>query len=273
MIPRAHVTAWRNRAPWPDDDLVEQDLVLSRALVEVFQDVSLGAELGFRGGTALHKMVLDRPSRYSEDIDLVQLQEGPIRSIMQAIHARLDPWLGSPSTRQGPSGVKLIYAFESESEPRSRRKLKVEIHTREHFTVHGVERRELEVKNPWFTGTAGVPIYRAEELLGTKLRALYQRKKGRDLFDLALSLDQLELSHDRVVECFRRYTRSAPVTRAQFEANLAAKMQDSAFTEDLRPLLPAGVSFDLNAAYLRVSESLIAHLPGARWKGGDVDRE
>ena len=119
MIPRAYVTAWRNRAPWPDDDLVEQDLVLSRALVEMFSHPVVAAELAFRGGTALHKLIFESPLRYSEDIELVQVQAGPIREVMQAIHEQLDVWLGPPSTRQGATGVKMIYAFESESEPKS----------------------------------------------------------------------------------------------------------------------------------------------------------
>ncbi|MGH2469017.1 MAG: nucleotidyl transferase AbiEii/AbiGii toxin family protein [Chloroflexota bacterium] len=42
------------------------------------------------------------------------------------------------------------------------------------------------MKSPWFTGSADVPTFALEELLGTKLRALYQRRKGRDLFDLVL---------------------------------------------------------------------------------------
>jgi predicted nucleotidyltransferase component of viral defense system len=188
VIPRAHITAWRKRAPWPDDDLVEQDLVLSRALVEMFSHPVAAAALAFRGGTALHKLIFEAPLRYSEDIDLVQLPAGPIREVMQAIHDRLDGWLGKPSTSQGATGVKMIYAFDSESEPRGRRKLKVEIHTREHFTVLGLEGAPFAVSNPWFTGAVRIPIYRPEELIGTKLRALYQRKKGRDLFDLAQSV-------------------------------------------------------------------------------------
>lgn len=43
MIPRAHVTAWRANAPWSNDAQVEQDLVLSRALVEIFSDPLLNA--------------------------------------------------------------------------------------------------------------------------------------------------------------------------------------------------------------------------------------
>lgn len=267
MIPRAYVTAWRNRAPWPDEGLVEQDLVLSRALVEMFSHPVVAAELAFRGGTALHKLIFETPLRYSEDIDLVQVQAGPIHELMQAIHQQLDGWLDSPSTRQGATGVKMIYAFESESEPRSRRKLKVEIQTREHSTVLGLDALPFAVSNPWFTGDVRVPIYRPEELIGTKLRALYQRKKGRDLFDLFQSLTQLDLAQDQVIDCFLRYTEPTPVSRAEFEANLADKARDPAFTQDVRPLLAPGTTWELDAAYRVVSDQLVARIPGAPWKG------
>ena len=73
MIPRAHVTAWRASAPWPTDAQVEQDLVLSRALVEMFSSADVAQAVAFRGGTALHKIFLGSPGRYSEDNDLVQV--------------------------------------------------------------------------------------------------------------------------------------------------------------------------------------------------------
>ena len=55
MIPQADIVAWRRVAPWADDGMVEQDLVLSCALVEIFSDATVAAGLAFRGGTALHK--------------------------------------------------------------------------------------------------------------------------------------------------------------------------------------------------------------------------
>ena len=67
MIPRAHITAWRSIAPWSTDAQVEQDLVLSRALVEIYTDPALASSLAFRGGTALHKLYLSPALRYSED--------------------------------------------------------------------------------------------------------------------------------------------------------------------------------------------------------------
>ncbi len=37
MIPRAYITEWRSHAPWIQDAWVEQDLVISRAIVEIFR--------------------------------------------------------------------------------------------------------------------------------------------------------------------------------------------------------------------------------------------
>ena len=72
MIPEAAITHWRNVAPWPQDVQVEQDLMLSRALIEIFREPKLSKSVRLRGGTALHKLFFSPGQRYSEDIDLVQ---------------------------------------------------------------------------------------------------------------------------------------------------------------------------------------------------------
>lgn len=77
MIPQANITAWRAHAPWADDAQVEQDLVLTRALIAIFSDQKLAASVALRGGTALQKLFIQHPCRYSEDIDLVQMDPGP----------------------------------------------------------------------------------------------------------------------------------------------------------------------------------------------------
>ena len=58
MIPRAYITEWRSHAPWIQDAWVEQDLVISRAIVEIFRSPYLRKKLAFRGGTALYKLYL-----------------------------------------------------------------------------------------------------------------------------------------------------------------------------------------------------------------------
>ena len=73
MIPIAFITEWRKHAPFSQSAWVEQDLVISRALVEMFRVPAVADRLAFRGGTALHKLFLTPAVRYSEDIDLVQI--------------------------------------------------------------------------------------------------------------------------------------------------------------------------------------------------------
>jgi len=93
MIPRANITAWRVHAPWPSNEQVEQDLILSRSLVAMFSHDIVAEQALFRGGTALHKLFFSISGRYSEDIDLVQRNAGPIGKLVDAIRETLDPWL------------------------------------------------------------------------------------------------------------------------------------------------------------------------------------
>jgi predicted nucleotidyltransferase component of viral defense system len=271
LIPRANITAWRAAAPWPTDEQVEQDLVLCRALVEMFHRKLVAEGAVFRGGTALHKLFFARGRRFSEDIDLIQRDAGPIGALVDSIRVALDPWLGSPKWKQGPGRFTLLYRFETSFAPVSTRKLKVEINTREHFAVLGVDTQPLTVANPWFTGTARVPVYQLDELLATKLRALYQRRKGRDLYDLWLGLGTKQASPARIVECFRCYLAhdGTAISRAEFEANLDAKLASTPFLEDLQPLVFEGEGYEPVSAAKIVREVLIARLPGDPWKGAD----
>lgn len=269
MIPQANITAWRTVAPWADDAQVEQDLVLSRAVVELFAAPDLAGRLALRGGTALNRLFIQPACRYSEDIDLVQARPGPIGEILDAIRPRLDPWLGKPARSRAEGGVTLTYRFESEIAPVRPLRLKIEINTREHFAVLGWQHRQLVVENPWFNGRAEVTTYELDELLGTKLRALYQRRKGRDLFDLWLCLSRTMLDPQRVITCFTEYLnrQGHSVSRAEFERNLHDKENAPAFLHDIRPLLRADVQYDAQTAMQAVREVLIEELPGEPWRG------
>lgn len=269
MIPRDYITAWRSQAPWAQDFQVEQDLALSRALVEIFSEPILADGLAFRGGTALHKLHLKSAVRYSEDIDLVQNDAGPAGPIMNTLRDVLDSWLGQPQWRQTKGRVSLVYRFESENTPPMRMRLKVEINTREHFSILGFERIPFSVDSPWFRGSSDIVTYPLDEILATKLRALYQRKKGRDLFDLASALGSGRMDADCVVKVFMAYMErnGNPVTRAQFERNLSIKLHDPRFCADIEPLLSQGCHWNVDEASRDISEQFIALLPGAPWKG------
>jgi predicted nucleotidyltransferase component of viral defense system len=105
---------------------------------------------------------------------------------MKAIREVLDPWLGEPAYKKGPGRVNMVYRFTTEIEPVRVARIKTEINTastREHFSVRTLEQHQHTVESRWFSGDASVLTYALDELLGTKLRALYQRKQGRDLFE------------------------------------------------------------------------------------------
>lgn len=267
MIPSDLIAEWRAKTRWATDEQVEQDLILCRALVAIFEDAELAGAVALRGGTALHKLHFSPSRRYSEDIDLVQLRPGPIGSTIDRMRARLDNWLGEPKREQG-QGVRLIYRFESEIPPVVRLRLKIETNTREHFAVRGTTKRPFEVDSRWWRGSASITTFEIEELLGTKLRALYQRKKGRDLFDLCVALES-GVAPAAIVDIFRRYMKKEKheVTRAIFQQNLATKIHLPSFVDDIPILLPTGATFDLAAGMGRVQQEIVALLPGEPWKG------
>lgn len=267
MIPRDLITEWSLVAPWVQSYQVEQDLVICRALVDIFNHPLLGRSLAFRGGTALFKLHL--PSvRYSEDIDLVQIKAGPIGALMESLRAVLDPWLGEPKWKQTQGRVTFRYKFDSEDGlPLT---LKIEINTREHFTVYGYQKIPLRLDSRWFSGSADILTYELDELLGTKTRALYQRKKGRDLFDLwfALMNGIPEPDIGRIIGCFLKYMEHGgfPISRALFEKNLFEKKLDEKFNADIQPLLTSGCDWNFAQAFDCIMERLIARLPGDPWQ-------
>lgn len=263
MIPQAYITEWSQHVPWQTNEQVEQDLVICRALVEIFSDGYLSNSLAFRGGTALHKLYLQPQPRYSEDIDLVQITSEPFGPIVDRIREKL-AFLGEPIRKSKAHNFTLIYRFESEFPPSIRLRLKVEANTREHFSVLGLEQFPFEVKSSWFSGSCDLTTYSLEELLGTKLRALYQRKKGRDLFDMFITLSQQPgLDIDKLLHCYREYMKFSvenPPSQREYILNMEAKMKDAEFLGDTTALLRPEIPFDSSEAYDLLKTQLIEKL-------------
>lgn len=262
MIPGAIITEWRAHSPWTSAAHVEQDLIIARALVELYSSPEFSAHMLFRGGTALHKLILHPSARYSEDLDFVQIRPEPIGPILNIIRAQIDPWLGEPRHQHSARGTTLTYRVQSELPPVTPLRLKIEINTREHFQVFGVERRAFAVATRWFTGAGDIPTYALDELLGTKLRALYQRRKGRALFDLWLGLTQGGADPARIATAFHAYLTAEghAVSAGQLRQNLAAKMNDASFLSDVPSLLRPGVVYDAGEAHALVESELLTRL-------------
>lgn len=162
MINRTAIQQWSEHAPWIDNAQIEQDLIICRALVSIFNDEFLASQLAFRGGTALHKLYLSPQPRYSEDIDLVQINPGPIKPIMYRLGEVLD-WLPDRVTKQKRYNNTMLFRVESEIPPTVQIRLKVEINCFEHFNVLGLTKIPFKVENSWFTGEAELTTYHFED--------------------------------------------------------------------------------------------------------------
>lgn len=251
MIPKPYIAQWQDYAPWKQFYQVEQDLIISRALVELFSDDFLTENLAFRGGTALHKLFLNPAPRYSEDIDLVQIKPGPIKPIMERIGKVIDFFEEDRRTQNRGHGIKALYRFTSEYEG-IRLRLKLEINCKEHFNILEWVEVPFEIESEWFSGRTQIRTYNINELLGTKLRALFQRSKGRDLFDLHYAKEHHELNYDEIILCFKQYTRFStnkrPPSKKEFLINLGEKENDLNFTGDMEGLLRPGIEYDHHTA-------------------------
>ncbi|WP_281335976.1 nucleotidyl transferase AbiEii/AbiGii toxin family protein [Flavobacterium eburneipallidum] len=256
MIPQSYITAWRKQAPWQENYQVEQDLIIQRALIALFSNEFIRERLAFRGGTALHKLFLAPAARYSEDIDLVQIKAEPFGTIIDNIREQLS-FLGKPRIKQKEHNNTIVYTIQSEDDVPI--KLKIEVNTREHFSVYGLQDIPVKLDSEWDNGEALVPTYGLDELLATKLRALYQRKKGRDLFDLWYALNNADVNVEKLIEAFKHYMAEEGnhVTQKEFLENMDKKIEDPDFRGDMNGLLRSGIEYEVNEAYEYVKTNLL----------------
>ncbi|MCL2464761.1 MAG: nucleotidyl transferase AbiEii/AbiGii toxin family protein [Micrococcales bacterium] len=216
MIPTDAVTAWSVDHPWSTRTQVEQDLLLSRAICAIADDEYLGAELVFRGGTALHKLHLPRPWCFSEDLDYVRSSDTGIATLTRTL-TQLGEHLGFQVGTRVSEHPKVYWRATSVDGIPIR--LKIEVNTHERVSALPLIRVEHAVASSWWAGTAAVQTYQPAELVATKIRALYQRSKGRDLFDLWLALEYLHLDPMAILDAFGPY-RPAGMTAQRAIDNL-----------------------------------------------------
>jgi predicted nucleotidyltransferase component of viral defense system len=277
-ITRRDVIAHQSVVPWPSQIQVEQDLLLCRAMVALFDDSFLQSQIAMRGGTLLHKVHLAPPSRYSEDIDLVVVGDRPEGHIRKALNRVLKGVLGSPkqsvwedlklairNTVKPSRVLRMTYAIPSLMEPGKSLEVVVEANVTERTPYRPVVKIPFEFPFRDSVVRTQVNGYDIHEMLGTKLRALFQRRRGRDLFDLhrALTLAKRPVVPAKIIESFRHYLKleGSVAGRAEFVALLDAHLADRGFCSDMNPLLRVGITYDPQQAGKYVKTNLLSLLP------------
>lgn len=280
MIPitRQDILFHQSVVPWSAQYQIEQDLLLCHAVAALFDDSFLSTQIAMRGGTLLHKVHLAPAARYSEDIDLVVVGSRPEEHIRRAIRRVLAEVLGRPKAsvwdtislairnQVKPSRVlRMTYSVRSIMEPSRLLNIVVEANV----TERKPHRSAVAVSFSFpFRGEiiqTNINGFDIHEMLGTKMRAMFQRRRGRDLFDLYWALNSYERRIDpsAVIESFQHYMKQegTKARRSEFISALEAHLKDRGFCSDVGSLLRNGVHYDPHAAGKYVIEHLLSLLP------------
>lgn len=268
MIGQNAIIGWRSKVPWRNDLQVEQDLILHAMIQAIYSDHFLQKKIALRGGTCLNKFIWDTPVRYSEDLDFVQISPekiGPTADHLRHVLRDIFEEEGRSETKGG--SFKLFYSFIPENNTDHRQQIKIEINTREQFAIDGYKEAKIVLDSLWRVGEAIITTFSAEELFATKLRALYQRSKGRDLFDLWMS-QNLKPNFQKIVYLFLKYMKNNKkvVHRDLLIQNLNDKMKDQSFLDDVTALLAHGANYNPLDAADFVNKKLFSIVPESKSK-------
>jgi predicted nucleotidyltransferase component of viral defense system len=194
----------------------------------IFEDRFLSGQVAMRGGTVLHKVHLAPAARYSEDIDLVAVGDRPEGHIRKALLRVLRPVLGRERSSvwdsvqlavrnaAKPSRIlRCIYKLPSVAEPGRELTIEVEANVTERTPHFPVQRLPFPIQFRGANLGTEIVSYNINEMLATKMRALFQRNKGRDLFDLywalsvrsALPVPVAEILQASTTTCRRKASR------------------------------------------------------------------
>ena len=232
MIYANDITQWSVTHPWATRNDIEQDMLLSQAICEIANDPLLCNELVLRGGTAFHKLFLPKPYRYSEDLDYVRSSAGGIGKIIKQL-VTIGEKLGYKANSNLAKYPKAFWKTISESGKPIR--IKIEINTYERAPAMPLAVRQHVLDTDYYSSRTSVTTFQPEELIATKIRALYQRSKGRDLLDIWLALELLKLDPAIIAEAFGVY-RPEGLTAVLAMKNLEKKLENKKFLDDLNGL-------------------------------------
>lgn len=277
-ITRQDILTHQATAPWAAQYQVEQDLLLCRTMAALFDDAFLSGQIAMRGGTLLHKAHLAPASRYSEDIDLVVVGARPEGHIRRAIRRVLTDVLGEPATSAWgalrltlrnavrPSRVlQMTYSLPSIIEPGRMLDIAVEANVTERRPHRAVVNVPFSFPFRGHSVQTRIKGYDIHEMLGTKMRAMFQRRRGRDLFDLywALTMSAHPVDPAAIVESFLHYMKQEGTTagRTEFVAILDGHLRDRGFCSDAESLLRSGISYEPQTAGIYVKTHLLRLLP------------
>lgn len=210
MIPRAELQ--ERQSEWGlTEEVVEKDYVLGWLLAGIGADPRLGTYWVFKGGTCLKKCFVET-YRFSEDLDFTVLADGPLTPgdllpVLSEVLDRIEQETGisllgkPPVIRLRPderSAEGRIYYRGPRGAP-GEAKVKLDLTYEETVVEPPLPRK---IAHPYEDGLpegASVQCYSFAEVFAEKLRALVQRTRPRDLYDVVNLYRRADLRGDRTL--------------------------------------------------------------------------
>lgn len=251
------IRTWADENDVPDLTLAELDYRLGHALQAIYADPFLRNRLYLKGGTALNKFYIPNQGRLSVDLDFNVV--GPRDQVLEErtqFSQRVMKVLGEQDssydfTYRWRYEQATVYARYLPLTGAAQQRLKVEISFIERVAIMG--RDEQILPGYIFEDPVVVNTYFLEELTSTKLRALHDRKKGRDIYDL-FHIAEFDLNRAAVrkMVLYYFYRANKVFSYPSFVDNIEQKIARRGFRDDVRGLIRQGSSLDWSAACERV---------------------
>jgi len=178
------------------EDVVEKDYVLGWLLWGIAADPELGKSWAFKGGTCLKKCYIET-YRFSEDLDFTVLPDGPVRPdevapILVRVLERVTDESGIDfsvmeprfrSRRSKGSTEGRVYYRGPRAAPGAA-SVKLDLTSDEVLARETVMRPIAHPYDDALPAPAKARCYSFEELFAEKLRAMGERSRPRDLYDI-----------------------------------------------------------------------------------------
>jgi len=224
MLTRARLVAIAASAGMAPE-VIEKDYALSWVLWGLYRSASLRESLVFKGGTCLRKCYVE-DYRFSEDLDFTAVAEvdedaclAELRlaceEIAQTTNLDFDVARLSLRAVENAGGETNLQGLLFYTGPRqsSHARIKLDISLNERLVAMAEERRLLHVYDDAAEVATAVPCYSLNEIFAEKMRALLQRNRARDLYDVwwLLANRANQLNARTAIDLFREKASSKDI--------------------------------------------------------------
>jgi predicted nucleotidyltransferase component of viral defense system len=195
---------------------VEKDFVISAILLlisELPEFSKYSRKMAFRGGTCIKKVYFPDETRFSEDLDFTNLTIEKSNSFLEEVKPLIGRNLGVTTFErteveyQNERGLDFTLYYTSILQQRNHIAFNLSTAT----PVEEPKRMKVVV-SPYFAASPKLPTMSLGEILAEKMRALLQRSRARDVFDIWYLIHEkgVKLEKDMLRKKLQRSYDAAP---------------------------------------------------------------